>query len=205
LVEAVDDPPDALPPPPSSAVTQVEVCAYSGHLPSEACPETERALLPTRHVPTEQCPFHTRAAVDEETGRVLDPSCRDSRDWEYRTFVVWTSGVQRWMTDRGASVPRMPEYADGCRPPASRHPPEIVSPPRDADLVLVPGLPADDQQVPLAADADSNAELHWFVDGSFVGAASSDRRIWWTPQEGTHELKVMDGHGATASRKFTVR
>lgn len=205
LVEAIDDPPDALPRPPSSAMTEVDVCAYSGHLPGDACPETERALLPTRHVPTEECPFHIRAAVDTETGRALDPSCRDTRESKQKTFVVWPSGVRRWMTDRGASVPRMPEYADGCRPRTSHRPPEIVSPPRDADLVLVPGLPAGEQQVPLAADADSNSEVSWFVDGEFVGSAPSDRRIWWTPEEGTHELKVMDAHGETASREFTVR
>ena len=205
LIEAIDDPPDALPEPPSSALTEVETCAYSGHLPNGACPRTETALLPTRSVPTERCPYHVRVDVDAETGRALSPSCRAGRDYETKTFVVWPSGVQRWMSDRGARVPEMPPYADGCAPRPAERDPRIISPPDDSELVLIPGVPPDRQEVPLEADAAHGGEVSWFVDGRFVGETASRRRIWWEPTRGTHEITAMDAHGETASRQLVVR
>ena len=205
LIAAVDNPPDALPEPPTSSLTDVEVCTYSGHLPKGACPHTETALLPTRSVPTEECPFHVRVDIDKETGRALTPSCRSGHDYETKTVVIWPSGIQRWMTDRGADVPRMPPYAEGCKPQPADHPPRIISPPDDSELVLIPGVPPERQEVPFEADTEGGTVVSWFVDGRFIGKAPSRRRIWWEPSPGSHRVVAMDEHGRTVARSLVVR
>lgn len=205
IVEAVDEPPERLPAPPRSAMTRVEICSYSGHLPTEACSHTDRVWLPVHSVPTEECPYHVRLPVDVETGRALTPSCRSNHDYEMKTFVSWPSGVQRWMSDRGGDVPTMPAYAPGCRPATTEHPPEIVSPPADGELVMIPGVPPERQQLPLEADTARATELSWFVDGRYLGSTSSRRRMWWTPEPGRHEFVVVDEAGLKSRRTLVVK
>ena len=205
IIEAIDTPPERLPSPPRDVLSHVEVCSYSGHLPDEACPHTDDVWLPTHNVPTEECPYHVRVPVDRETGRALTPTCRDNYDSEMRTFIAWPSGVQRWMSDRGGDVPTMPPYAPNCQPNATGHPPEIVSPPADGELVLIPGVPLERQELPLEADTPRATELSWFVDGQYIGSTSSRDRLWWTPETGRHEFVVVDEAGLKSRRTLEVR
>src|SRR5690606_21155871 len=71
------------PPVPSSRVPDdlapIEVCAYSGHLPTPACPHRATTLALRSSVPVRPCPYHVRVEVDVETGRALNASCRHGR------------------------------------------------------------------------------------------------------------------------------
>ena len=71
--------------------------------------------------------------------------------------------------------------------------------------MLVPGVPASDQEVALLADAPVGARLSWFVDGQYLGVTAAGETSWWTPGPGLHRIVVMDEAGASASRMLEVR
>lgn len=193
--------PDPLP----RDLKRIEVCAYSGRLPTAACRERRTAFALRRRVPTERCPYHVTADVDLETGLAVNPSCRAGRRWETRSFVVWPASIRRYLTERHRWLPQPPSLAPGCEP-ADRRPPEILSPPAGQILVLMPGVDPSDQEVPLLAEVDaSGARLSWFVDGEYLGTVSDQEELWWTPEPGPHEILVMDEAGGTARRSFEVR
>ncbi|MCP4593977.1 MAG: penicillin-binding protein 1C, partial [bacterium] len=85
-----------------------------------------------------------------------------------------------------------------------RRPPSILSPPAGQVLVLLPGVPVADQEVPLSADA-AGARLSWFVDGEFLGTVDAEERLWWTPSPGRHEILVIDESGRSVGRTLEVR
>ncbi len=187
-------------------LAEVEVCAYSGRIPDAACDHTTTVWAPRSRVPTERCPYHVRVAVDDKTGEALAPSCRNDPEYTEKSFVVWPATVRRFMTDRRRAGPRVPALAEGCGEHASQKPPRILSPPRDQTVVLMDGVAATDQEIPLEAEADfAGAQLSWFVNGEFLGSANADGRVWWTPSPGTHELVVTDAAGHVARRVVEVR
>ncbi len=187
-------------------MAQVEVCAFSGHLPTRACEHTDKAHLPTHSVPTERCPYHVEVDVDVETGRALTPRCRQGREFETRTFVQLPPDVRRWMEDRLGDVTQPPPMHPECGPARQAAPPAIASPPAGQTLVLMPGIPKDRQRVLLEAHAtDASSKLSWFVDGRFLGKVDSDDTLWWTPSEGEHELVVMNAAGQASRRRLVVR
>ncbi len=87
--------PDARPPARPSDLVDVEVCAYSGHLPGPACPTRRTALALHDHVPTESCPYHAARDVDVESGLSLTPACRAGRTWETRTTTTSSRSRRR--------------------------------------------------------------------------------------------------------------
>jgi penicillin-binding protein 1C len=190
--------------PPPDDLTEVEVCSYSGHLAGEACPERVRVRAPIHAVPTAPCPYHQAYEVDRATGHAVVPACRKAgRDYERRTFVVWPSAVTAWLAGRHRAPPEPPVFDADCPPELASPPPVMITPGEGQIVTLIPGVPADHQQVPLTASTRA-ARLSWFVDGALVGSAGSDQRVYWTPAAGKHDLVVADDAGRKARRTLVV-
>ncbi|HUL59089.1 MAG TPA: penicillin-binding protein 1C [Anaeromyxobacteraceae bacterium] len=194
--------PSASVPPPD--LVWVEVCALSGRPATPACPHRSAVPALRSAVPTEPCPFHRLVDVDLATGRALAPGCRDGRRFEPRPYVVWPASVRRWLRDADRTLPEPPALADGCARGGRRRAPQIVSPAPGQVALLVPGVDAARQEIPLEADA-GEGRLSWFVDGEFLGEAAPEARLWWTPRPGRHELVVTDDAGLSARRALEVR
>jgi penicillin-binding protein 1C len=204
ILEAVETQGEAITRP--NDLVEVEVCSYSGHLPTQACEHRAKTWALRSKVPSSPCPYHVRADIDEDTGLVLTPECRADKTYSTQNFVQWPASVRRYLDDRNRSGREKPSYAPGCRPRLSSEPPIILYPPPDRTLVLVPGLEDHEQQQPLEADSsDSTMMLNWYVDGVHVGSASAGNRLWWTPSVGSHDIVVMDELGRTVRRKIQVR
>ena len=191
---------------PSADLQRVEVCAYSGHLPTPACEQREWALALRHNVPTERCPYHVRLEVDLETGLALNPSCRAGRRREIRSYLTYPAAVRRWLTLGHRRLPSPPSLAADCQAAGPRRAPSILSPPAGQTLVLLPGLPTSRQEVPLQAESTTpGTRLSWFVDGVFLGTAPADERLWWEPAPGRHEILVLDEGGLSSRRILEVR
>lgn len=190
---------------PPGDLIEVEVCALSGYPPGPDCPERKRVLALRRSVPTERCPFHLGLDVDRQTGQALSPACRAGREVERRVFVTLPAGVRRFLHG-GVQWAAPPAFAPGCAPATESRPPRITSPASGQTLVLLPGLPADRQEVPLAAEAaGGSGRLSWFVDGRYLGTFDPGERVWWTPSPGRHDIVVTAEDGLSDRRIVQVR
>ncbi|MGE0867352.1 MAG: penicillin-binding protein 1C [Kofleriaceae bacterium] len=184
-------------------LTEVEVCAYSGHLAGEACDHRTTVYAPIHAVPTEPCPYHQAYEVDRATGHAVLPTCRDpNRSYDRKSFVVLPSNVTAWLTARERAIPPAPVFAESCGA-GDQAPPEITTPGKNQVIALIPGLAATKQAVALSATTQSST-LWWFVDGELIASGPSSQRAYWTPAPGTHEIVVADEAGRKARRTLEV-
>lgn len=193
---------DAAPP---TDLVRVEVCAYSGHLPTEACTQRKSVDAVRTAVPTTPCPYHHRVEVDVDSGLAVGPGCREGRRTEARVFLTWPSSLRRWLAEQQRQLPEPPPLAPGCVAGGERDTPTILSPPEGQVALLIPGMDTEEQKVPLEAEAAHDRELTWFVDGAVLGTARAAERLWWRPSVGTHDILVTDDRGLTARRTLVVR
>jgi len=188
---------------PPEGMIEVNVCAYSGHLPAKACPEKTNVLAPMESVATRICPFHKRLEVDTATGLAVRAECRAGRDVESRSFVVWPAALRRYLSAQSSPLPMAPPYAPECG--RSSDGLQIVQPQAGHRIRLIPGLDPEEQRVPLEAQAaDGRQTLYWFVDGEWIGEAPASERIWWVPTPGEHQIVVQDARGGSQSRTLHV-
>ena len=184
-------------------LAEIEVCAYSGHLPTDACHDRVKIRAPLHAVPTTPCPYHQAFDVDRESHKAVASACRVAgRDYDRQTFVVLPSSVTAWLTARNRELPVAPELDPACS--VDFGPPSIVSPAEGATISLVPGVPTKSQQIALAASTRA-ALVSWFVDGALVGTGASSERLFWIPTPGQHEVVVADDAGRKARRTLVVR
>ncbi len=204
VVEAVDPTGESDYEPPPIGLDTIEVCSFSGHLPTAACEETEEVVHPHRSVPTEPCPHHVEVDVDVETGEAVTPACRGDRDVETETFLELPASVRTFFDIHGTSESTRPRYAPECRVRRATEGPHVSSPPGDTVVTLMPGVPRDSQQIPLEATSDDGEPLDWFVDGRFVDRVEDGEKLWWKPEVGDHEFVVADQSGNSATRVVEV-
>ena len=203
VLEALDDGLQGQGDPPPPELGPVEVCALSGLPPAPACPTRRPALARLERVPSARCALHVEVEVDLATGERVGPGCRDGRRTERRVAVRWPAAVQRWLDDAWMAGPGWPPLAPACDLDAIGGAPRITSPQAGLELVLLPGLPAEEQEVPL--EAEGEGDLDWYVDGRWVARGGPAARAWWTPTPGAHELRVEDGAGRSAALQLRVR
>jgi penicillin-binding protein 1C len=192
--------------PPPEELMEVQVCAYSGHVPGPGCTHRKTTLALRSNVPTTPCPFHVELDVDRATGLALAPMCRAGRDVERRTFMVWPASVKRYLGDSLRLLPEPPSPHPDCREAAAIGSLVIASPRENHIVLLLPGVAADKQELPFEAEAPPTAgQLSWFVDGAFARRLAATERFWWTPAPGRHEIAVADERGRLAQRRVEVR
>ncbi len=205
LIEAIDPAgPHSYEPPPEG-LDKVEVCAFSGHLPTGACEHTTEVDLPKKSVPTAPCPYHVHVDVDLDTGESVTPACRGDREVETRTFVQLPAEAQRYFDMDRRAERQAPPYAPECRVRRRGAGPYVSSPPDGRVISLMGGMPTSAQKIPLEATITGRGELDWFVDGRFLGRVENGERLWWEPERGTHEFVVSDDRGGSATVLVEVR
>ncbi len=194
--------------PPPQELRSVEVCAFSGYLPGPACPQRSGALALARAVPTTPCPYHRLVDVDPRTGFAVSPTCAaaDGRVTEPRAYLSVPAAARRWFLNNHRDLAVAPPDDPSCPPADHGDGPRVLSPPSGLVVQLIPGVAADRQEIPFEADHDeADTTLSWFVDGALHVQARADRRVWWTPSPGRHEVTVVDGSGRRATVIVEVR
>ena len=102
--------------PAPSGMTRVEVCAVSGLLPTEHCPNRINALFIEGTEPTEYCNVHRVERVNRETGK-LATACTPPELVEDRVYEVYPPEAADWVREQG--IPQPPTQRDeiyGCSP-----------------------------------------------------------------------------------------
>jgi len=190
---------------PPDDLALVDVCSYSGHIAGDACEHRVKALAPIHSVPTAPCPYHQAYDVDRLTARAVLPACHAAgHDYDRKSFVVLPSSVNAWLAERNRAIPEAPVFDDGCAVDPGGAPPIMITPSDGQVVTLLPGVPAGNQVVPLAASTRAPT-LSWFVDGALIGTTPASQRVYWTPSRGKHQVVVADDAGRKAQRSLDVR
>ncbi|HEY5951809.1 MAG TPA: penicillin-binding protein 1C [Kofleriaceae bacterium] len=175
----------AVPPAAPTDLVEIEVCAYSGHIPTDACTHRVKTRAPLHSVPTEPCPYHQVCRAEGS-----DP----------QPYVALPSSVTAWLVERNRAVPEVPK---ACAV-ADTGVPVMMTPSEGQVITLIPGVPAANQVVPLQVSTRAHT-VTWFVDGALVGTAAANERVYWTPTVGKHDVVVSDEAGRKARRKLVVQ
>lgn len=185
-------------------ITRVEVCAVSGQLPGDNCPQTVPTWFIPGKSPIKTCEIHREVIIDPVTGLRACPGVKKGKKAVYE---FWPTDLLKIF--KTAGIPRRvpPPYGPGCSlaaTAASGVAPEISSPGRGL-VYNVRVEAAENEKIAFTAvsDADSR-ELYWFVDEKFVGSSESGKPLFWPPEPGRFVVRVVDDHGRAAAREVKV-
>ncbi len=187
-------------------VGEHEVCVLSGMPPGPSCEQTALAPYLVDRSPNRTCTLHTEYTIDATTGYRLCPVCKPGRSSHVVTLVTWPPRVASWRRENGLPLDVIPRHLPDCPRVVVEGRPQIRSPEEDVTYVIRKFAPLEDQQILLdAAVAADVATIYWFVDNTLVYEGSPDKKVFWKPVAGAHEVVCMDDEGRKAARKLVVQ
>ena len=83
----------------------------------------------------------------------------------------------------------------------------ITSPANGSAYLFMPDADQREfQRIPFTAkSANAAADLHWFVNDSYIGAAKSGDTVFWPLSKGTHRVVCSDTQGTNRSVRISVK
>jgi len=166
---------------------EVTICALSGEPANPWCPSRAKEWLPAGS-DTPPCSWHHKS--DEGLLTVYPP--------QYR---AWETSLH---AERLAPVaPVAPQAPRAPGTPGAQL--SIANPPDGATYSVDPTLRREYQSLPLRAVTVRPTIVHWSVDGTAVGSASSERAFPWPLAVGAHVIEARDAEGRRASTAVVVR
>ena len=83
----------------------------------------------------------------------------------------------------------------------------VTSPANGSAYLFMPDVNQQERQrIPFTANCgNASANLHWFVNDSYVGASKSGEPLFWPLSKGTHRVVCSDTGGASRSVRISVR
>ncbi|MDR0669433.1 MAG: penicillin-binding protein 1C [Treponema sp.] len=206
----VSDIPASLPPRSMpEGVATVSVCAVSGALPNDDCPQLVDTWFIPGVSPINRCRVHRRVYIDTRTGYRSDETEGPHITSEVREF--WPTDLLEIFAQAG--LPRFlpPPYppqdtaeGTGRSTEAAGFPPSIISPLGNTTYILRP-LDERRNRVVLLAESDQDAgDIFWFANTLFLGRAKPYERFLWQPEPGLWDITAVDSRGRSAGLRVAV-
>jgi penicillin-binding protein 1C len=165
---------------------QLDVCTYSGLLPTSLCDKTHLEWFIPGTQPTQPDTVYRQVWIDSTTGLMAN----DSTPLDRRRPVIVLDlppAVQRWAHSQGIRL-----LSDLSAQATTLQPGELVmiSPEPDTTYRISDKLALSDQQLPIEAVAGQGVTgISLWVDGRQLGnCASAPYLLWWQLSEGTHQF-----------------
>ena len=194
------DPP-APPRLPPRGLSRVEVCAASGDLPNEYCPERVSTWFLPGKSPIRRSTLHRAVLIDTRSGQAV---CAANEFTRREIHEFWPSDMLRLFRTAGMprrEPPRAPD-CDGMTMAGEADAPQIVSPLRGVTYTVRLSKPAP---LALRAEGTRHSDVFWFANQGFVARASAGEAVAWNPaQPGRYVLRAVDETGAADVRTVDV-
>lgn len=189
---------------PSSIATR-EVCALTGRVASDACPDKISEHYIPGVSPTEVCRVHTQILVDARTGFQLCRYCSAGKKTKVMVVEEWSPRLAAWLMAKGM-ISAVPAHNPQCKGIFAGEAPVITSPESGAVYVIRQSAPVEYQHILFEASAAADCrQVHWFLDGQLYASSGADSKVFYAPKKGRHELMCVDSYGRSASIAFQVQ
>jgi len=181
---------------------QLNVCTYSGLLPTALCGRTHLEWFIPGTQPTQPDTVYHQVWVDSGTGLLADASTPPARRRQIIVLDIPPT-AQRWAHSQG-----LPLLSDLTAPPAAVQAGELVmlSPEPDSTYRISDKLALPDQQLPVETAAGQGMTgISLWMDGQRLGnCASAPYLLWWQLSAGTHQFWAQGFSAAGAPVKSNI-
>ncbi len=183
----------------------IEVCAATGDLDTSLCADTAKTWFIPGVSPLAPSGVFRSILVDKTTGlRACMP--QEGRT-EIQTWEFWPTELAQMFARAGMPKPEPPPFMPECerKDIVAGSPPRIVQP-KDGLVYRLSLSNKGNESVAFIAHAEAGVKnLHWFVNGSYLGSRAPGEIILWKAVPGDAEVRVVDDAGRAAQKRLRVR
>ena len=126
---------------------------------------------------------------------------------EVQTWEFWPTELAHMFARAGMPKPEPPSFMPECESKdiVAGNPPRIVQP-KDGLVYRLSLSNKSHESLAFIGQAEAGVKnLHWFVNGSYLGSRAPGEIILWKAVPGDAEVRVVDDAGRAAQKRVRVR
>jgi penicillin-binding protein 1C len=202
-------------PAPQLAMKRVAVCGNDGWLANDWCERAEQWVPAASHF-ARQSPYNVLVHLDAAGAARVDSNCERVAAMRTANWFVLPPAQEHYFRRHAPLYRELPPWradcasgaaaaAGGTGPALVRLPMEFLYPQADTAVYIPRDLDGRAGRVVLeAVHRDTEARLHWHLDGRYLGSTQRFHQQALELEPGTHTVTLVDSAGQRLERRFTV-
>jgi penicillin-binding protein 1C len=187
-------------------LTRTAVCADDGRLPAGDC-AVETVWAPAGVAFETASPHHRLVHLDSSARWRVHQGCESVSNMRHEGRFVLPPAQELYYKRLHAEYKPLPPWRPDCRGPETEGESPIawVYPHAKTKVYIPTELDGTQGRTVFeAAHADASAELHWHLDGGYLGSTRTLHQRALDALPGRHTVTVVDDWGNQATRAFEV-
>jgi penicillin-binding protein 1C len=194
--------------PPYYAMKQVDTCRNDGYLANDYCAAT-RTWVPRASHFDQQTPHNLLVHLDATQIARVDSSCESPANMRQIAWFVLPPTQGFYYRREHAAYRELPQMREDCAAGlgagSARPPLDFVYPAQEARIYVPLELDGRASRVVFeAAHRRRDAEIHWHLDGDYLGATRGVHQQALDIEAGEHTLTIVDGDGQRVTRRIEI-
>ncbi|MCR5887185.1 penicillin-binding protein 1C [Hymenobacter sp. J193] len=179
------------------------VCAESGLVPGENCPNQVIDYFLPGVSNGLRCQHVREVLVSADGSFTYCRTCAPAAGYRRELYPNLLPEVAAYKQDQGIPYRRLPPHNPLCQlVRGTERAPTITSPAANTEYVL---NRHEQQQLLLSCTTDNEVrQVHWYVNDKFLRTAAATERVFFRPQPGPLKISCADDHGRNTDVLVTV-
>jgi len=190
---------------PLAEMTKVLVCSTSGQRTSAICPETKEILIASRGLESKSCSYHRNIHLTADHKYRTHGLCESVDAIVTEPWFVLPPAQEHYYRMLHLGYKSLPPYRAGCADPSQIVAMDMIYPKTESKIFVPKELDGTmGRTVFQVVHRDPKATVYWHMDGEYIGSTTRSHKLPLAPEEGSHEITLVDEQGEILERSFQV-
>lgn len=190
---------------PLPEMERISVCAASGQRASGICPETRTIHVARKGLESKACAYHKAIHLTSDRKYRTHGSCESLDAIVTETWFVLPPAQEHYYRPLHLGYKSLPRYRPGCADPSGLAAMDMIYPKTESRIFVPKELDGTTgSTIFQVVHRDPAATVYWHLDGQYIGSTTRSHRLPMAPEEGTHEITLVDESGEILERSFQV-
>jgi penicillin-binding protein 1C len=190
---------------PTSEMTEISVCRYSGYRASSICEYTDKIWVSKKALKTPDCPYHIIVHLDKSGKYQVSSNCESTENMTNLAWFVLPPVQEFYYKSKNPFYKILPPFRVDCISDNEMKYMDMIYPANKSILYIpidIDGKPGS--VIFKLAHRNPQATVYWSLDGKYLGSTTQLHQMELRPDPGPHKLNMVDQNGESLNIKFTI-
>ena len=188
---------------PYDEMEQIPICTKSGMRSALWCEKSDSTWVPLAGLKTKICVFHKWVHLDEDEAFLVNNDCYPIDKMKRKSWFVLPPVWEWYYKKKNVNYKTLPPFKEGCAEQQQNM--EIIYPNNLKELSLARNIDGSTGKLVFeVAHRNPETEIFWHLDDVYITTTNHFHQIEIAPTIGNHVLTIVDEHGETIIKNFTL-
>lgn len=190
--------------PPYDEMKKEVICHQSGCKATDICEPKDTMWIQLSGSHSEPCKYHRLVHLDPSGKYRVNSNCADVSNMQHVSWFVLPPAIEWYYKFKNPHYKELPPLGKGCEA-SGLHVMEIIYPKQLSKIYVPVELDGNmGKTVFQVAHRNYNATLYWHLDGKYIGTTQNVHQMGLAPEEGPHQLTLVDEEGESITAPFEI-